>query len=91
MRLEDKIIAAIRKINADAEVTLSITPDKSWSIEWLNGTAEISKSDIEAKITEVEKEEKDTIETATNKKASGKAKLKALGLDDEEIKALTGS
>jgi len=26
----------------------------------------------------------------TNKKASGKAKLKALGLDDEEIKSLTG-
>ena len=26
-----------------------------------------------------------------NKKASGKAKLKALGLDDEEIKALTGA
>ena len=28
---------------------------------------------------------------ATNKKASGKAKLKALGLDDEEIKSLTGA
>jgi hypothetical protein len=28
--------------------------------------------------------------TATNKKASGKQKLKDLGLDDDEIKALTG-
>ena len=51
MRLEDKIIAAIRKINADAEVTLTITPDNSWSIEWLNDTAEISKSDIEAQFS----------------------------------------
>ena len=28
---------------------------------------------------------------AANKKASGKSKLKELGLDDEEIKALTGA
>ena len=28
---------------------------------------------------------------STNKKASGKAKLKELGLDDDEIKALTGA
>ena len=28
---------------------------------------------------------------AANKKASGKAKLKELGLDDDEIKALTGA
>ena len=34
----------------------------------------------------------DTAETAnTNKKASGKQKLKELGLDDDEIKALTGA
>ena len=34
----------------------------------------------------------DTAETAaTNKKASGKAKLKELGLDDAEIKALIGA
>ena len=33
----------------------------------------------------------DTAKTnAANKKTSGKAKLKALGLDDEEIKALIG-
>jgi len=34
----------------------------------------------------------DTAETnETNKKASGKQKLKDLGLDDDEIKALTGA
>ena len=36
--------------------------------------------------------EYDTAKTAaTNKKASGKAKLKELGLDDAEIKALIGA
>lgn len=35
---------------------------------------------------------KENLQTASaNKKASGKAKLKELGLDDEEIKALTGA
>tara|TARA_R100001377_G_C3154621_1_gene97519 strand:- start:42 stop:302 length:261 start_codon:yes stop_codon:yes gene_type:complete len=84
MRLEDKIIAAIRKINADAEVTLSITPDKSWSIEWLNGTAEISKSDIEAQFSNVETDETQKITDKTN----ARNKLKALGLTDNEIGAL---
>ena len=44
----------------------------------------ISKEDIEAKITELEQQKLD-------KKASGKQKLKDLGLDDDEIKALTGA
>jgi len=46
-----------------------------------------SEADINAKIQEI----KDAETAATNKKASGKAKLKELGLDDEEIKALTGA
>ena len=84
MRLEDKIIAAIRKINADAEVTLTITPDKSWSIEWLNGTAEISKSDIEAQFSNVDADETQKVTDKTN----AVNKLKALGLTDNEIGAL---
>jgi hypothetical protein len=35
--------------------------------------------------------EKQKIQEATNKKASGKQKLKDLGLDDDEIKALIGA
>ena len=35
--------------------------------------------------------EADAKTAAAAKKASGKAKLKALGLDDEEIKQLTGA
>ena len=46
-----------------------------------------TQAEINAKIQEI----KDAETAATNKKASGKAKLKELGLDDEEIKALTGA
>jgi len=46
-----------------------------------------SEADVNAKIQEI----KDAETAATNKKASGKAKLKELGLDDAEIKALIGA
>ena len=46
-----------------------------------------SESDVNAKIQEL----KDAEQTAINKKASGKQKLKDLGLDDDEIKELTGA
>ena len=45
-----------------------------------------SEADVNAKIQEI----KDAETAATNKKASGKAKLKELGLDDAEIKVLIG-
>ena len=51
------------------------------------GATKPSKSDVDAKIQEI----KDGETAAINKKASGKQKLKDLGLDDEEIKALTGA
>ena len=46
-----------------------------------------SEADVNAKIQEL----KDAETTAENKKASGKQKLKNLGLDDDEIKALMGA
>jgi len=46
-----------------------------------------SEADVNAKIQEI----KDAKTAVANKKASGKAKLKDLGLDDDEIKALTGA
>jgi len=45
-----------------------------------------SEADVNAKIKEL----KDAETAVTNKKASGKAKLKELGLDDDEIKAMMG-
>jgi hypothetical protein len=42
-------------------------------------------------IQDKEKADKDIIETNETKKTSGKQKLKDLGLDDDEIKALMGA
>ena len=46
-----------------------------------------TEAEVNAKIKEIKDAEADEI----NKKASGKAKLKELGLDDAEIKALIGA
>ena len=46
-----------------------------------------TEAEVNAKIQEL----KDAETTAINKKASGKQKLKDLGLDNDEIKALTGA
>jgi hypothetical protein len=48
------IIETILKINPNAEVT--VKDDDINSIQWLNGTPEISKADIEAKMTELQAE-----------------------------------
>jgi len=45
-----------------------------------------TEAEVNAKIQEI----KDAETNAATKKASGKAKLKELGLDNEEIKALIG-
>ena len=85
----DIIIKAIKKINPDAEVSVSgHSLDK---ITWLNGTEEISKEDIEAQISIVEAEIEQEKQDKETKKASGKQKLKDLGLNDDEIKALMGA
>ena len=46
-----------------------------------------SEADVNAKIQEL----KDAEENVQTKRASGKQKLKDLGLDDDEIKALMGA
>ena len=79
---------AILKINPNAEFTVNASDINQ--ITWLNGTTPISNADIEAMIPTVEQELKDAEQTAIDKKASGKQKLKDLGLDDAEIKALIG-
>ncbi len=79
---------AILKINPNAEFTINANDYNQ--ITWLNGTTPISKEDIEAMIPVVEQELKDAEQTAIDKKASGKQKLKDLGLDDDEIQALIG-
>ena len=82
------ILKAIKKINPNAQFT--INSDDYNQITWLENTTPISKEDIEAMIPIVEQELKDAEQAAIDKKASGKQKLKDLGLDDAEIKALIG-
>ena len=50
------IIEAILKINPDAKVSVSGSDIDTCEIEWLNGTTPISKTDIEAKMVEVQAE-----------------------------------
>ena len=80
------IIKAIQKINPTAQLT--IKGGDIDSIVWENGTSPISKSDIEAKISQAETEIADAAAKKVADKASGDAKLKALGLTDDEIEAL---
>ncbi len=82
------IIKAILKINPNAEVT--VTDNDINQITWLNGTTPIPVADIQAQIPIVEAEIEQEKQDAINKKASGKQKLKDLGLTDAEIKALIG-
>jgi hypothetical protein len=80
-----QIMQAILKINPDAKVTVSgQTLD---AINWLEGTTPISKADIEAQIPIVIKEIEDAATKKITDKASADAKLKALGLTDDEIEA----
>ena len=79
---------AIKKINPNAQFT--VNAEDYNQITWLNGTTPIPVADIQAQIPTVEAELKQEKQDAINKKASGKQKLKDLGLDDAEIKALIG-
>tara|TARA_R100001594_G_scaffold72892_1_gene107498 strand:- start:10 stop:276 length:267 start_codon:yes stop_codon:yes gene_type:complete len=88
MKIENTVIEAILKINPNAEV--SVSGDDINTIVWENGTTPIPKADIEAKMAELPTPEEETAQKETEK-ASGKQKLKDLGLTDAEIKALTGA
>ena len=80
------IAKAILKINPNAVFSYSSID----TIEWLEGTTPISKADIEAMIPIVEQELKDAEANKLAKKASAKAKLAALGLDEDEINSIIG-
>ena len=84
------ILDAILKINPNAEVVVRGSDINTCEIEWHNGTTPISKADIEAKMAELPTAEEEATQTETDA-ASGKQKLKDLGLNDAEIKALTGA
>ena len=83
--LINKVLEAIKKINPDAQA--SITVEDLNTIRWENGTTPISIADIQAQIPVVEQEIADAAAKKIADKASADAKLKALGLTDDEIKA----
>jgi hypothetical protein len=68
------IIDAILKINPNAKVTVVGSDIDTCEITWHNGTAPISKADIEAKLAELPTEEEEAT-AKENLKASAKAKL----------------
>ena len=82
----EKINKSILTINPNAQFTFKDNDINS--ITWLNGTTPISKADIEAQIPTVEVEIANAATKKINDKASANAKLKALGLTDDEIEAL---
>ena len=85
------ICEAILKINSNAKVHVTGDNIDTCKIEWLENTTPISKEDIKTQIPIVEAEIEQEKQDAITKKASGKQKLKDLGLDDDEIKALMGA
>jgi len=85
------ITKAILKINPNAKFAITGEDIDSCKIEWHENTTSISKEDIKVQIPIVEAEIEQEKQDAINKKASGKQKLKDLGLDDAEIKALIGA
>ena len=70
--MNDTVVKAILSINPNAEVFVGGNDINN--IKWLNGTPEISKADIEAKIAELPTEEEERT-ARENLKASAKAKL----------------
>ena len=79
------IIEAILKINPNAKV--SVNGDDINQITWHEDTTPISKSEIEAMIPIVEQEIKDAAAKKIADKEAANAKLRALGLTDDEIEA----
>ena len=74
------IANAIKEINPNAEFRIiepTIDDINTAEIEWLNGTTEISKSDIKAKFDEMKTAEANEIQAKEDLKASAKAKLMA--------------
>ena len=63
--IKNKVIKAIQKIKADAQV--SVSDDDINTIVWENGETPILKSDIEAKMVEIQTEY-DALEYSRNRK-----------------------
>jgi len=86
-RISLKYYEAIKEINNNFNGSVSGNEEDKLIIDW-NGIEEISVSDIQDKITEMETAKSDEETNKENDKISAQNKLKALGLTDAEIEAL---
>jgi len=82
------ICETILSLNLNAQVSCSGNDVNK--IEWLENTPVIANNIILAKQTELQTAEDNRIEQQEANKQSAISKLKALGLNDAEIKAITG-
>lgn len=82
------IITSILAINPNAVVNVSGNDVNK--IEWLENTTPIFNNIILAKQIELQTEEDNRLAQQESKKQSAIAKLKALGLDEEEVKSIIG-
>jgi len=83
-----KVVNAIREIDYNRNFKIEGNNIDDCIIEWINGSAAISKDDIKAKMQDIE----DNGTVLQQTKNSGKAKLKlGQALTDAEISALFGN
>ena len=82
------IYKAISKINPNAQVSLS--GDDINTLVWENGTTPINKQDILDLVPECLAEIEAEAQSKIANKQSALNKLKALGLNDAEIKSIIG-
>jgi hypothetical protein len=83
------IAQAILGIKSNAQISYS--NEDINTLEWHDGNpTNITNEQIIAKQLELQTEEDNKIAQQESKKQSAIAKLKALGLDEEEVKAIIG-
>ena len=80
------VATAIKLINPDANFV--VEDNDVTKITWVAGTTPISESDINAKLSEADAIDAAKLTTKQTNRTNAIAKLKALGLTDDEINSL---
>ena len=80
------VATAIKLINPNANFT--VEDNDVTKITWVAGTTPISESDINAKLSEADAIDAAKLTTKQTNRTNAIAKLKGLGLTDDEINAL---
>ena len=81
------VATAIKLINPNANFV--VEDNDVTKITWVAGTTPISESDINAKLSEADAIDAAKLTTKQTNRTNAIAKLKGLGLTDDEINALS--